>query len=392
MKHRFSRVLETIPKSQIREFFDLVSNASKGEIISLGVGEPDFATPWTICEEAITAIERGQTAYTSNQGLQELRDAISAHFRASYKTKYNPDSEILITNGASEGIDIVLRALLNPGDEVILQQPLYVCYDPLIRLLGGKVVPLDTSDNGFIPDPKELKKLITAKTKMIVLCSPNNPTGLLIPKEVLSEIAKLAAKHDLWVLSDEIYSDIVFDGEFCSFSSLPKMKDKTIIVSGFSKAYAMTGWRVGYICGPEEVVSRACKIHQYSALCASRISQFAALEALRHGREDVHRMRTSYHQRMSFFVAGLREAGLPVIEPTGALYCFPSIKSTGLSSVDFAKKLLREEKLAVVPGDAFGVGGDGYIRCCFATAMGDLKEAIKRIQRFASRHQKKAKS
>ncbi|RAP34691.1 pyridoxal phosphate-dependent aminotransferase [Candidatus Marinamargulisbacteria bacterium SCGC AG-439-L15] len=380
MKNDFSKRLDNIPKSGIREFFDLVMSA-KG-IISLGVGEPDFSTPWTVREEAIYAIEKGLTSYTSNQGLLELRESISGYLNAHFKLNYDPADEILITNGVSEGVDILLRALLNPGDEVILPKPLYVCYDPLVQLAGGVVKSVDTSSTNFVPDPKQIESVITPKTKALVLCYPNNPTGLSIPKKTLQEIAKIAEKYDLWVISDEIYAEILFSGAALSFASIPGMKKRTITLNGFSKAFAMTGWRIGYLCGPEAIVSRACKIHQYSALCVSSFSQYAAIEALKNGIPEMRRMVASYKQRSQFFAKGLTEFGLTTLPPEGAFYCFSSVQSTGLSSLEFAKQLLKKEKVAVVPGTAFGPEGEGYIRSSIATSSSDLEVVLKRLNRF----------
>lgn len=386
MTLNFSKRLEDIPKSGIREFFDLVSESDG--IISLGVGEPDFPAPWTVREEAIYLLERGETSYTSNQGIFELRKAIAQFHIKKYHVSYNPNNEILITNGVSEAADIVLRALLNDGDEVILPKPMYVCYEPLIKLAGGKVIDVDTSSSGFVPDPDLIEKAVSKKTKAIVLCYPNNPTGMTIPENILKKIAQIAEKHDLWVISDEIYGELVYGSKFVSFSSLNGMKARTIVLNGFSKTYAMTGWRVGYICGPESLVSRACKIHQYSALCASSIAQSAALEALRNAAKDVKVMLRSYERRRNMFVTGMNEAGLTTLLPDGAFYCFPSIEGLDMNAKKFASLLLKEEKVAVVPGTAFGVQGEGFIRCCFATDTDDLKEALKRIKQFVARHRK----
>ena len=380
MKTPFSSILDQIPESGIRTFFDIVSESD--DVISLGVGEPDFLTPWTIREAAISALQLGYTNYTSNYGLMEFRSAVSTHILQEYNVIYDSAKEIIATNGVSEAADIVFRAILNPGDEVILPQPIYVCYEPLIRLTGATVIPLDTSDTQFVPMPEMIEEKITPKTKAIVLCYPSNPTGQSISKAVLEDISEIAARHDLWVISDEIYSDLTFDQEFVSFASLDKMRERTILLSGFSKNFAMTGWRIGYVCGPEELIKRACKIHQYSALCASIVAQKAAIEALSHGKKEVKKMRDSYRHRKRLFVNGLQKIGLPVIEPQGAFYCFPSIKQTGLSSQVFAEQLLKDEKVAVVPGHVFGKGGEGHVRCCFATEKQLLEEALIRIERF----------
>ncbi|MBT5855976.1 aminotransferase class I/II-fold pyridoxal phosphate-dependent enzyme [bacterium] len=376
----FSQYLESIPSSGIREFFDLVM--SSDDIISLGVGEPDFTTPWSIRSEAIYALEKGYTTYTSNEGLLSLRESISNYCQSEWGINYSPETEILVTNGVSEGADIVLRALLNPGDSVILPQPAYVCYDPLIKLTGASVIPVDTSKSNFVPDPKAIESAITDSTKAIVLCYPNNPTGQSIPRDVLEAIAKVAKANDLWVLSDEIYGELSYETEFVSIASLPGMKERTILFNGFSKAYAMTGFRIGYICGPESLISRATKIHQYSALCASIFSQMAAAEALKNGRKAMEEMRQSYQQRRNLFVEGCRKMGLETAMPAGAFYCFPSVKSTGLDSVTFAKRLVKEARVAVVPGPVFGDGGEGHIRCCYAASTEELKEALIRMEVF----------
>lgn len=380
MKNNFSNIIEQIPPSGIRRFFDLV--IGQKDIISLGVGEPDFITPWSIREEAIFSIEQGRTSYTSNQGLPELREQISQYIKRQFKCKYDPKEEILVTVGVSEAIDIVLRSILNPKDEVILPEPCFVCYNPLIQLAGGTVVPIDTSKTNFILDPKELEHKITPKTKALILSSPNNPTGSVIPKEVLEEIAKIVKKYDLWVLSDEIYAELTYDMEYTSFASIENMKEHTILFNGFSKAFAMTGWRLGYLCAPNAVLSRALKIHQYCIMSAPTLSQYAAIEALKNGQKDVEEMKRSYQQRRNYFVKELNECGLPTLMPGGAFYCFPNITKTGLSSEEFALQLLREQKVAVVPGSVFGLGGEGFIRCCYATSLPLLKEALKRIQSF----------
>jgi len=380
MSPGFSDRLETIPPSGIRAFFELVIGAE--DIISLGVGEPDFPTPWAIRERAIAAIEKGNTSYTSNAGLKECREAISAYLSSRFNAHYKADGEIILTSGVSEAVDITLRAILNPGDEVIVPEPGYVCYPPLIQLCGAISVPVETHTTNLIPDPKKIAEKINSKTKAIVICSPNNPTGAVIPENSLREIADLAIKHDLWVLSDEIYAELSYV-PYTSMASIPGMKDHTILLNGFSKAFAMTGWRLGYLCGPEEIVKRALKIHQYSALCAPIIAQIAAIEALKNPEKEVEKMRESYRNRRNLYVAGMNEVGLMTQMPEGAFYAFTNISSTGLTSHEFAIKLLREKKVAVVPGTAFGVSGEGYIRACYATEESELKEAIHRIQDFA---------
>jgi aminotransferase len=378
MKKPFSFTLEKVPPSGIRRFFDLV--ASSKDVISLGVGEPDFPTPWPIREEAIFSLESGKTSYTSNSGLPECRQAIATYLSERFQAVYNPDKELLLTLGVSEGVDITLRTLLNPGDEVIVPEPNYVCYGPLITLAGGKVVSLDTSSSGFVPNPKDIEAVITPKTKAIILCSPNNPTGAVIPKDVLEGLLKLAKKHEFWVIADEIYAELSYDTPFTSFAALKGAKEYCILMNGFSKAFAMTGWRLGYLAGPEAFISRAIKIHQYAALCASITSQYAGIEALKHP-DEVERMRKSYENRRNLFVKRLNELGLKTDMPKGAFYCFPSIKSTGLSSEEFALTLLNKAKVAVVPGSVFGKGGEGFVRCCYATHIDLLKEALKRIEK-----------
>ncbi|MSR88802.1 MAG: aminotransferase class I/II-fold pyridoxal phosphate-dependent enzyme [Candidatus Margulisbacteria bacterium] len=379
MSIEFSRVLDQIPPSGIRKFFDLVIGSK--DIISLGVGEPDFVTPWGIREEAIATLEQGATSYTANAGLLECREETVSYLKERFNLTYDAKTETMLTVGVSEGVDITMRALLNAGDEVIIPEPGYVCYHPLVTLAGGIPITLDTSGNHFIPDPKELEKLITPRTKALVLCSPNNPTGVVIPKETLEAIAALSKKYQFWVITDEIYAELNYEG-YTSYASIPGVKDRTILLSGFSKAFAMTGWRLGYLCGPEALVSRTLKIHQYSALCAPIIAQYAAIEALKHNLKAVEEMRKSYLLRRNFFVKRLNDAGLPTPMPSGAFYTFSSIKHTGLSSEEFALNLLKKERVAVVPGNAFGACAEGYIRCCYATDMEKLKEAVLRIKRF----------
>jgi len=378
MNGRFSDRIEDIPSSGIRRFFDLVST-TKG-VISLGVGEPDFATPWEIRNEAILCIENGQTAYTSNSGTLECRAAISDYLKSRFKAIYQPKNEILLTVGVSEAVDLAFRTILNPGDEVIIPEPNYVCYSPLILMTGATAVGIDTSNTGFIPTVECLRHAITPKTKAIVLCSPNNPTGAVIPKDILEGILALAKKHHLWIISDEIYAELSYT-PYTSFASLEGAHAHCILLNGFSKAYAMTGWRLGYMCGPESFIQRAIKIHQYGALCAPTIAQHAAAYALLHP-ELIEPMRKSYELRRNLIHKRLNEIGLPTMLPQGAFYCFPSIKSTGLSSEDFALQLLQHAKVAVVPGSVFGLGGEGYVRCCYATHIDLLKTAMARIDKF----------
>ncbi|HAR63348.1 MAG: pyridoxal phosphate-dependent aminotransferase [Candidatus Margulisiibacteriota bacterium] len=380
MKHKYSRIAETIPPSGIRKFFDLVMNAK--DIISLGVGEPDFVTPWRIREEVYHTLELGKTCYTSNWGLLSLREKIAQYLGKKYNCDYNPENEIIITVGVSEAIDITLRALLNPGDEVIIPEPSFVAYSPLVSLAGAQPVTVDTSSVEFKVTAEQIKEKITANTKIIFLSYPNNPTGATIDRNELEKIALLAKQNDLWVISDEVYSELTYIGDHVSIASLEGMKERTIMFNGFSKAFAMTGWRMGYMCGPEDVVGIALKIHQYAMMCAPIMSQYAALEAIVNCQKEVDLMKRSYEQRRNLFISGMREIGFEINTPDGAFYAFPSIKSTGLSSEEFAMQLLNQEKVAVVPGNAFGTCGEGYIRCCYATDINLLKEAIKRIGNF----------
>ncbi len=378
---RFCSRADAIPPSGIRRFFDLVQQASDG-VISLGVGEPDFVTPWAFSEAAIYGIEHGYTTYTANRGMPELRDQIARYYEERYGVAYRAEDEILVTVGGSEAIDLAFRTILNPGDEVIIPEPTFICYSPLVTLAGGTPVSLDTSGTEFIPDPKQLAAQITDRTVAIVLCSPNNPTGRVIPEAVLSDIAKLAEKHDLWVISDEIYAEIIYDMEFRAFAALKKMKDRTITVNGFSKAFAMTGWRLGYACGPSAFIERALKIHQYGMMCASVMAQLAGIEALKNGADEVRQMVASYHRRRNLIVEGFNRIGMPTLMPEGAFYCFPSIQATGLSSEDFAMRLFESERVAAVPGHVFGAGGEGFLRCSYATGISELKSALERIERF----------
>lgn len=375
---RFSNKMLSIPPSGIRKFFDLI--IGRDDIISLGVGEPDFATPWAMREEAYYHLEQGHTSYTSNWGLTELREAI-ADYLAKYHLDYDPKKEILITIGVSEAIDAVLRSILNPGDEVIVAEPCYVSYQPLAELCDTNLVRLDTAKTGMIPTAAGIEKLVTPKTKALMLCSPSNPTGRMIPADELARIAEVAKKHKIWVLSDEVYCELVYDGhKHVSIGSMPGMKDYTVVLNGFSKAFAMTGWRIGYLACPADLMAQVHKLHQYSSICAPIMSQYAALEGLRSGADEVEKMRVSYQQRRNLMYRAFVEMGLPVTEPEGAFYIFPDIRKTGLSSEQFATKLINEYKVAVVPGNVFGAGAEGFVRCCYATEIGKLKEALRRIK------------
>ena len=374
---RLSAAMMRTPPSGIRKFFEML--IGHDDVISLSVGEPDFPTPWVIREEAFYHLEKGHTSYTSNWGLIELREEI-AKYLERYNMSYEPKTEILITVGASEGVDAVLRGILNPGDEIIVSQPCYVNYVPLAELCQAKAVPLDTGKSGFYPTAEQVEKLITPKTKALMICSPNNPTGTMIPKEELEKIAALVKKHQIWVISDEIYCELVYDGsEHVSIGSFPGMKDYTIILNGFSKSFAMTGWRIGYIAAPNELLSQIVKVHGYNTICAPIFSQYAAAEGLRNGWKEVEKMRVSYQQRRNLMEKAFNEMGLPVPEPKGAFYMFPDISSTGLSSEEFATRLFKEHNVAVVPGSVFGEGGEGHIRVCYATAVDKIKVALERI-------------
>lgn len=377
---RLSKSMTNIPPSGIRKFFEML--IGHDDVISLSVGEPDFPTPWSIREEAFYHLEKGHTSYTSNWGLIELREEI-AKYMQRYGMFYNPQNEILVTVGASEGVDAVLRAVLNPGDEIIVVQPCYVNYTPLAELCQAKVVPLDSSVNGYYPTADQIKSLITPKTKAVMMCSPNNPTGTMIPREELEKIAKVIQENKIWCISDEIYCELAYDGfEHVSIGSFPGMKDYTIVLNGFSKSFAMTGWRIGYIAAPAEVLALVVKLHGYNTICAPIFSQYGAVEGLRNCFKDVEKMRTSYQQRRNYMYKAFTDMGIPVPEPTGAFYMFPDISSTGLSDEEFATQLFQKYNVAVVPGSVFGLGGQGHIRCCYATAIDKIKIAMERIAEF----------
>ena len=375
-----------VPKSGIRKFFDVA--ATMPGAISLGVGEPDFVTPYHIRNAAINSLLDGETQYTSNWGLLSLREEIAYYMHSRYGLKYEPKNEILVTVGASEGIDLSLRVITRPGDEILIPEPSYVSYAPGVVFAGGVPVPMPTwEENAFALTPEAIEKAVTPRTKAIILPYPNNPTGAVLSKEQLEKLAEVIIRHDLIVISDEIYSELCYmDEGHTSIASLPGMHERTFVLNGFSKAFAMTGWRMGYICAPAAFCDVMCKIHQYTILCAPRQGQVAAEEALRRGREDnyedVRRMRESYDQRRRLLVKGFRDMGLSCFEPLGAFYVFPSIKSTGLTSDNFAERLLREQKVVAVPGTAFGASGEGYIRCSYATGLNQLMEALERMEKF----------
>ncbi len=374
------RVSELKP-SGIRKFFDIVSEMK--DAISLGVGEPDFDTPWHIRDEGIYALEKGRTFYTSNSGLKDLRHEISRYVYDSQHVRYDPDKEVLVTVGGSEAIDLACRTLLNPGDQAIIPEPSYVSYKPCIIMAGGEpvIIPLK-EENEFRLQPEELEKAITEKTKLLILPYPNNPTGAVMEREDLSRLTELIINNDIYVLTDEIYSELFYKGDYASIISLPGMRERTIYINGFSKAYAMTGWRLGYACAPEKVLSQMTKIHQFCIMCAPTTSQYAAIEALRHGDRDLCEMREAYDGRRRFLMNEFKEMGLKCFEPYGAFYVFPCIKEFGMTSEEFCTELLKSKKVAVVPGTAFGLSGEGFVRISYAYSIENLKTALSRIREF----------
>lgn len=379
--NRISPTVNAIPPSGIRRFFDIAAEM-KG-VISLGVGEPDFITPWHIRESCIYGLQRGYTSYTSNYGLLELREEISRKIAADYEVHYDPRSEVLITVGVSEAVDLAMRALLSPGDEVLIPEPSYVSYKACVSLAGGVPVPVPTfMEHEFRVTVDQLEQAITGRTKLLLIGYPNNPTGAIMTREDLSAIAAFALKHDLIVISDEIYADLTYEGSHTCFSSLPGMRDRTIVLNGFSKAYAMTGWRIGYALSNSDFIGAMMKIHQYTMLCAPITAQVAAIEALRRGKTNMNKMVAEYNHRRRLMLDGFQRIGLSCFEPKGAFYIFPSIKDTGLSSMQFAEELLKAEKVALVPGDAFGASGEGFVRCSYAASVENLSEALLRIERF----------
>lgn len=386
---RVAEVVQNVPPSGIRRFFDIVSQME--DVISLGVGEPDFVTPWRIREAAIYSLERGYTQYTSNWGLLELREEIARLLDRRYGVEYRPEGEVLVTVGVSEGLDLALRAILNPGDEVLIPEPCYVSYRPCTAFAGGVPVPIGSdASTGFRVRVEALEAAITPRTRAILLNFPNNPTGATLRRADLERIADLAERHDLIVLSDEIYAELTYDGAHTCFASLPGMQNRTILFNGFSKAYAMTGWRIAYAAGPPDLIGAMTKIHQYTMLCASITAQKAALEACRGGDQEMEAMVAEYEQRRRFFVKGLNEIGLETLMPEGAFYVFPSIRSTGLTCEEFAERLLMEERVAVVPGTAFGEGGEGHVRCSYASSIDNIREALVRMERFVTRYRQRA--
>jgi len=373
--------IQTIKPSGIRRFFDLAYQMDN--VISLGVGEPDYVTPLNFREASILSLEKGYTAYSPNAGLIQLRKEIADYLYNKFDAKYSIENEILVTVGSSEAHEIAIRTIVNPGDEIIVIEPSYVSYSPIIEMAGGKVVTIQALANfDFKLQPEQLEKVITNKTKGIIICSPNNPTGTVLNRRDLKKIAEVIVKHNLLVLSDEIYSEISYDESFTSMVSIPGMQERTILMNGFSKGFAMTGWRLGFACGPSEIIQGMLKVHQYSIMCAPTMSQFAAIEALKNGQEQVRKMVQSYNDRRHYIVNEFNEMGLSCHLPGGAFYVFPDISSTGLSSEEFAEKLLIDEQVAVVPGSVFGKGGEGYIRCSYVTRFELLQEAMLRIKRF----------
>ncbi len=381
MRDPLSKTIVTIQPSGIRKFFDIVSEMK--DAISLGVGEPDFDTPWHIRDEAIYSLEKGRTFYTSNSGLKELREEISNYIMRRYDVSYQPEGEIMITVGGSEAIDIAMRAMLDPGDEVLIPQPSYVSYEPCCLLANGKPVIIELqAEHEFRLTPQQLEAAITPRTKLLVLPFPNNPTGAVMERKDLEAVAKIVEKYDLYVLSDEIYAELTYLDDYVSIASLPGMRERTILINGFSKSYAMTGWRLGYACGPQAIIRQMLKIHQYAIMCAPTTSQYAAIDALRNGDGDVQRMREEYNTRRKYLMRRFKEMGLPCFEPFGAFYTFPCIKEFGMTSEEFAQKLLDAQKVAVVPGTAFGACGEGFLRISYAYSLDDLRVALDRIEAF----------
>lgn len=383
-----SKRIQEVPPSGIRRFFDILEEMK--DAISLGVGEPDFVTPWHIRDAGIYSLEKGKTRYTSNAGLAELRREIAAYQERRFGLKYDFAHQVVVTVGGSEGIDLTFRCLLNPGDEVIVPVPSFVCYGPLVSMAGGTPVYVETkAEDDFRLTAEEVRAAITPRTKCLVLPFPNNPTGAVMGREDLEAIADVLRGTDIIVLSDEIYAELTYGQHHVSMANLPDMYERTVVVNGFSKSYAMTGWRLGYVCGPRELVAQILKLHQYGIMSAPTTSQYAAVEAMRNGDRDIERMRDEYDGRRRYLLEGLRRIGLSCFEPRGAFYVFPDIRSSGLSSDDFCERFLLEEKVAVISGSAFGPGGEGFVRCCYATSMKDISEALTRLDNFLTNLEKK---
>lgn len=384
MRNFLADSIVQIKPSGIRKFFDIVTEMK--DAISLGVGEPDFDTPWHIRDEGIYSLEKGRTFYTSNSGLKDLKQEICNYIKRSQNVDYNAETDVLVTVGGSEAIDIGFRAMINPGDEVLIPQPSYVSYEPCAILAGAKPVIIDLKpENEFRLTAEELENSITDKTKILVLPFPNNPTGSIMEREDLEKIAKVIIEKDIFVMSDEIYSELTYKDKHISIVSIPGMKERTLLINGFSKAYAMTGWRLGYACGPKEIIKQMTKIHQYAIMCAPTTSQYAAIEALKNGDNDVKEMRTAYNQRRRFLMNAFKEMGLECFEPYGAFYVFPCIKEFGMTSEEFATRFLKEEKVATVPGTAFGDSGEGFLRISYAYSLETLKIAMERLKNFVTR-------
>ena len=389
MRNPLADKVVDIKPSGIRKFFDLVSEMTDKDVVSLGVGEPDFDTPWHIREEGIYSLEKGRTSYTSNAGMKELKQEICNYINRKQGVTYNAANEVLVTVGGSEAIDVALRAMLNPGEEVLIPQPCYVSYDPCTVLAGGVPVPINLkAENEFRLTAQELRDAITDKTKVLILAFPNNPTGAIMEKKDLEAIAEVIIKHDLYVISDEIYAELSYKEKHVSIATISGMKERTILINGFSKAYAMTGWRLGYACGPENIIEQMIKIHQFAIMCAPTTSQYAAVEALKNGDDDVKEMREAYNQRRRYLMYAFKEMGLECFEPYGAFYVFPCIKEFGMTSDEFATRFLEEEKVAVVPGTAFGDCGEGFLRISYAYSLENLKVAIGRLADFVERLRK----
>ncbi len=386
MRDPLSSTITKIKPSGIRKFFDIVSEMNDPDVVSLGVGEPDFETPWHIRDEGIYSLEKGRTFYTSNAGLLELREEIGRYLKRRFDLSYDAKNEMLVTVGGSEAIDIALRAMVDPGDEVLIPQPSYVSYEPCTVLAGAVPVIIELKhENEFRLTAKELEDAITDKTKILILPFPNNPTGAIMERKDLEAIAKVIEEHDLYVISDEIYSELSYAGHHVSIANIPGMKERTILINGFSKSYAMTGWRLGYACGPEHIIEQMYKIHQFCIMCAPTTSQYAAIDALKNGDSDVEMMRESYNQRRRYLVHAFKEMGLECFEPFGAFYMFPCIKEFGMTSDEFAMKFLEAEKVAVVPGTAFGDCGEGFLRISYAYSLEKLKMAMERLARFVNK-------
>lgn len=385
VKDLINKRVMSIPPSGIRKFFDIA--AEMKDAISLGVGEPDFVTPWHIRDAGIYSLEKGHTYYTSNSGLSELREEISVYLKRRFNLSYSAPEQILITVGGSEAIDLLIRSVVSDGDEVLIPEPSFVCYSPCTVLAGGVPVPIVTrEEDGFRLMPEQLREKITPRTKLLILPFPNNPTGGIMARPDLEAVAEVIRDTDIMVLSDEIYGELTYGSKHVSIAEIDGMYDRTVLVSGFSKAYAMTGWRLGYVCGPPDIIGIMTKIHQYAIMCTPTTSQYAAIEALRNGDEDIEAMKDEYNRRRRTIVDGFRKMGLHCFEPGGAFYVFPSIKETGLTSAEFAEKLLYEEKVAVVPGTAFGESGEGFIRCSYAYSIKNINTALERISKFVRRH------